>query len=167
EATIEEMGDVLLQICLHNVFECEHGDISYDDVTTMISKKLIRRHPHVYGEQQIETKEQVKGTWDEIKKQEYGLKTKADELRHVSAYLPALMRAYKIEKKAKKLGIEIEGSMEEAIKNIELGNNVKESCSLLLLLAVKIILEAGEHPYICMNDGINEFIKNVENEGKS
>lgn len=160
---LEEMGDVLLQICLHNVFECEHGDVYEDDVTTIISQKLIRRHPHVYGQAVANTKGEVKAGWDEIKRQEYSLKSKSDELKHISRYLPALMRAYKVVKKAEKQGIEISGDIVKIIEDIKQGRDVENNSCRMLLLMVQLCLRLGIHPYISMNDGVNAFINTVEN----
>lgn len=159
---LEEMGDVLLQVCLHNIFECEHGDVQEDDVTTLISQKLIRRHPHVYGEAVAETEKEVKSNWDAIKKQEYSLKSKSDELKHISQYLPALMRGYKVIKKAGKLGIEVIGDIDKVIDQLNNGHDIKDNCVRLMLLAIKLILEAGEHPYICLNDGVNAIITKTQ-----
>lgn len=159
---LEEMGDVLLQICLHNIFECEHGDVREDDVTTLIAQKLIRRHPHVYGQDLCRTKAEVKNGWDEIKKQEYSLKSKGDELRHISRYLPPLMRAYKTVKKAKKFGVQPVGDMDRLAEDIKAGKDVKNNCGRLLLLAVDLILSAEEHPYTCLTETVDSFIDRID-----
>lgn len=166
---LEEMGDVLLQVCLHNIFECEHGDMVEDDVTTLICQKLIRRHPHVYGEEVFKTEAEVKSGWDAIKKQEYNLTSKSDELRHISKYLPALMGAYKTIKKARKQGIEISGSISEMVKDIDGGNSLHDNCGRLLLLAVKLCLDKEEHPYVALKEIVNGLIATVaqmETQGK-
>lgn len=161
EAMLEEMGDVLLQVCLHNVFELEHDEILDDEVTTLICQKLIRRHPHVYGDKIADNEVQVKKNWDEIKKQEYSLKSKSDELRHISKYLPALIRGSKVIKKSRKQGVEFEGDIYVEIKNLENNLEVQVSAQRFLLLSVKMLLDKGILPYIAMNDAVNSYIQYV------
>ena len=103
----EELGDVLLQVALHSEMEAEQGSFCFDDVCDGICKKLILRHPHVFGEVQAATTEQVLRNWDEIKKAEKGQKTGADAVLAVPLSLPALMRAQKVQKRAGKAGADI------------------------------------------------------------
>lgn len=164
QAILEEMGDVLLQICLHTVFELEHGDISEDEVTTLIAKKLIRRHPHIYGNQVATNQVEVKTNWDNIKKEEYNLKCISDELKHVSKYLPALMRAIKVIKKARKRNIEITGDIQEVLKNIINSVDIENNIHKFSLLFVKMCLDLGQLPYISMNEAVDALIKQVEHK---
>lgn len=66
----EELGDVLLQVMLHSQIAAEAGNFTVDDVITVLCEKMIRRHPHVFGDLQVESEEELLNLWQEIKKQE-------------------------------------------------------------------------------------------------
>ena len=102
----EELGDVLLQIALHCEMEREQGAFTFDDVCDEICKKLIVRHPHVFGDVTAETTEQVLTNWDAIKMQTKQQKTTTESMASVPRELPALMRAQKLQKKAAKVGFD-------------------------------------------------------------
>ena len=101
----EELGDVMLQVVFHTQMEKEKGSFDISDVVSGICKKLIFRHPHVFGELSINTPEGVIDNWDAIKKIEKGQKSVGDVLESVPKTLPSLMRAQKINKKAEKNGL--------------------------------------------------------------
>ena len=103
---LEELGDVLLQVVFHTQMEAEQGTFSFDDVCDGICKKLILRHPHIFGDVTAETPDEVLKNWDEIKKQEKGQKTQSDAVRSVPKTLPALMRGAKVQQRAAKTGFD-------------------------------------------------------------
>jgi tetrapyrrole methylase family protein/MazG family protein len=104
ENLCEELGDVLLQIALHAAIAEETREFTMEDIITGESEKMIRRHPHVFGEKETIDAGQVVKNWDEIKKQEKKQKTTADTLQDIPRALPALMRAEKAIKRAAKNG---------------------------------------------------------------
>ncbi|MGN6710843.1 tetrapyrrole methylase family protein / MazG family protein [Anaerocolumna jejuensis DSM 15929] len=104
ENLCEELGDVLLQIALHAAIAEETREFTIEDIITGESEKMIRRHPHVFGEKETIDAGQVVKNWDEIKKQEKKQKTTADTLQDIPRALPALMRAEKAIKRAAKNG---------------------------------------------------------------
>ncbi len=116
ESIKDELGDVLLQVLLHAEIENEQGAFSIDDVITNLANKLVRRHPHVFGDVQAETAEQVTKTWEAIKKEEHGMAERVSALDGVPAVFPALMRAEKIQKKAAKVGFDWDDTQEVAEK---------------------------------------------------
>src|SRR4051812_47078907 len=98
----EELGDLLLQVVFHCQLAQESGAFDFDDVARNISEKLIRRHPHVFGESDVKTVDEVWAQWDKIKKAEKA-GTKNDRpsaLDGIPKHLPALMYAEKLVKKA-------------------------------------------------------------------
>ena len=101
---IEELGDVLLQVMFQSVMAEQAGDFTFDDVANAIADKLVHRHPHVFGDVQADTTEQVLTNWDEIKRQEKHQASYTDTLRAVAVSLPALWRADKLISKAEKAG---------------------------------------------------------------
>ncbi|CRK85369.1 nucleoside triphosphate pyrophosphohydrolase [Neobacillus massiliamazoniensis] len=102
---IEELGDVLLQVMLHAQIGEDEGYFSIDEVIETLSAKMIRRHPHVFGETQADNAEEVVRNWEEIKKQEKGETTKSF-LDGVEKSLPNLLKAYELQKKAAKVGFD-------------------------------------------------------------
>ena len=98
----EELGDVLTQVIFHADIEREAGRFCLDDVADGVCRKLIFRHPHVFGSREAETSRDVLDLWDDVKRQEKHQDTVADSLRAVARSLPALWRAEKLQKKAGK-----------------------------------------------------------------
>ncbi|MDR1927125.1 MAG: nucleoside triphosphate pyrophosphohydrolase [Oscillospiraceae bacterium] len=96
----EELGDVLLQLALHTQMAQERGAFAWEQVTDGICRKLIERHPHVFGSVEVDSVGQVLRNWDEIKRRSKGQNTVASAMEHVPRELPALMRAGKIRQKA-------------------------------------------------------------------
>ncbi len=109
-ALCEELGDLLLQVVFHAQLAQEAGEFSLSDVCQGIGDKLVRRHPHVFGDAQADDADAVKPLWDAIKKQEKAERgeTETDEsvLHGVASSLPALASALQISKKAAKVGFE-------------------------------------------------------------
>ncbi|OAH56779.1 MULTISPECIES: nucleoside triphosphate pyrophosphohydrolase [Bacillaceae] len=105
DAMIGELGDVLLQVLLHAQIGEDEGMFTIEDVIESTSSKMIRRHPHVFGDGQAETADDVKANWQEIKAAEKGYK-QARWLDGIPKGLPALLEAYDIQKKAAKVGFD-------------------------------------------------------------
>ncbi|AZB41197.1 nucleoside triphosphate pyrophosphohydrolase [Bacillus sp. FJAT-42376] len=102
---IEEMGDVLLQVVLQAQIGEDEGLFSMDEVIRSISEKMVRRHPHVFGDTQADTAEEVLVNWEAIKKAE-GKTAPESLLDSVPGALPALSKAYQLQKKAAKAGFD-------------------------------------------------------------
>ncbi len=102
----DELGDVLLQVLLHAQIATENGQFTIDDVIANLGKKLIRRHPHVFAEEQASTPAEVAQKWDAIKRTEKVAQPRVSVIDGVPAVFPALMRAEKVQKKAAKVGFD-------------------------------------------------------------
>jgi ATP diphosphatase len=113
----EELGDLLLQVVFHARMAQEQGAFDFGDVVETLTAKLIRRHPHVFGDEAGKTPEAVKGLWERIKAEEKAQKASrrspvADELAAAGALagvpvgLPALTRALKLQTKAGRVGFD-------------------------------------------------------------
>ena len=101
---VEELGDVLLQVVMHAQIGSEEGLFSMEDVVNGVATKMVRRHPHVFGDISVANSDEVLQNWEEIKKKEKeGKATESHPLRDIPVELPALSRASKVLKKADKL----------------------------------------------------------------
>lgn len=119
----EEFGDLLLQIVFHASIASDRGAYDIDSICDGICKKLIYRHPHVFGDVTASTSDVVLKNWDELKKKEKGQKSKADVLSSVSTALPSLMRAQKLIKKS-----ELEVTEADSAKKIaELASGIENA----------------------------------------
>jgi ATP diphosphatase len=105
----EELGDLLLQVVFHSRMAQEQGAFEFGDVVETLTQKMIRRHPHVFADEQSHTAQAVKGLWDRIKAEEKaarGVSEKTGALAGVPVGLPALTRALKLQDKAGKVGFD-------------------------------------------------------------
>lgn len=103
----EELGDLLLQPVFHAAIAEERGAFTMDEVLETLSDKLIRRHPHVFGDQEIKDSEAQITNWEKIKKTEKGDQRRS-ALSGIPPHLPALMKAHKISEKASRVGFDWE-----------------------------------------------------------
>lgn len=127
ESIKDELGDVLLQVLLHAEIAREQGAFSIEDVISNLADKLMRRHPHVFGEAEDKTAEQVTKTWEAIKKDEQGMVERVSALDGVPAVFPALMRAEKIQKKAAKVGFDWDETLDVVEKVHEEFGELKDA----------------------------------------
>ena len=144
----EELGDVLLQVVFHARMEQEEGRFDLDAVADGVCKKLIYRHPHVFGDVSVSGTGEVLSNWEELKRKEKGQATNTDALESVARSLPALWRAEKVQKKAKKAGFDwpdISGALDKLSEELEelkaaaaQGTNVAEELGDLLFSAVNV-----------------------------
>lgn len=112
----EELGDVLMQVVFHAQMEAEESSFTFADVADGVCKKLIERHPHVFGEIIVSGSDEVLRNWDDIKRRSKGQKSQTETMQSVPRELPALMRAAKVQKKAAKAGLdwpEISGAVDK------------------------------------------------------
>ncbi len=135
ELLCEELGDLLMQVVFHAQMEQEAGQFDFDTVSDGVCKKLIERHPHVFGNVSISGVDDVLTNWDAIKRKTKKQKTTTQSMLSVPRELPALMRATKLQKKAADVGFdwsEVTGALdklEEEIAELRqaISNNDKEN----------------------------------------
>lgn len=164
----EELGDVLLQVVFHADIEREAGRFTFDDVADGICKKLIFRHPHVFGDVAVSGSDQVLANWDALKREEKDQKTYTDTLTSVARSLPALWRAEKVQKKARKAGFDWDGvegavdklseELEELKEAIAQGSNIQEELGDLLFAAVNVSRFVEADPEETLNGATEKFI---------
>jgi len=152
DAIAEELGDLLLQVVLHAQIASESGDFSLTEVAQSITQKLIRRHPHVFADVQVQSAEEVHQNWEQIKAAEKGESAQETQLlsRKLSRYkrtLPPLMAGMKISEKAAAAGFEWEniegvwakfeeelGELKEALQGEDKAHQQAELGDLLFTL---------------------------------
>ncbi|RKY64497.1 MAG: nucleoside triphosphate pyrophosphohydrolase [Candidatus Latescibacterota bacterium] len=171
----EELGDLLLQVVFHARMAEERGAFSVGDVVKGLVEKLVRRHPHVFGEVEVEDAEEVLERWEEIKKKE----GRESLLDGVPRSLPALLRARRVQEKASKVGFDWEraegalgklgeelGELEDAMRS---GDRVRaeEELGDLLFSVVNLSRFLGLDPEWALHKAIDKFVarfKKVEEE---
>jgi XTP/dITP diphosphohydrolase len=115
----EELGDLLLQVVFHCQLACERGAFDFEKVAREMTEKLLRRHPHVFADSQAKTVDAVWAQWDQIKKAEkQGThRERTSALDGVPRHLPALLRAEKLVKKARKAKLIYDAHSNRTTKN--------------------------------------------------
>lgn len=169
----EELGDVLLQVIFHAEIEREKGAFSMEDVVDGICKKLVYRHPHVFGTDQADTSEEVLVNWERLKRREKGQRSTADAVEAVAHTLPALWRAEKIQKKTAQAGFswnelsgaldkltEETGELREAAatgKAMDAPHGIREEVGDTLFIAAKIAQMSGVDPEDALHRACDKY----------
>ena len=171
----EELGDVLLQVVFHALMEQEAGRFDLDAVADGICKKLIFRHPHVFGEVEVKDSGEVLNNWEAIKNKVKGTENFTQTLKSVPAVFPALMRSEKVQHRAAKVGFDYpSGAMaldDLASELDELREAVAENAAAhideelgdLLFAAVNVSRFAGIDAEESLNRACNKFIGRFTN----
>ena len=165
----EELGDVLMQVVFHADIESDAGRFTIDDVCDGVVKKLLFRHPHVFGSECEDSPESVPVSWDKLKRQEKGQKTVADSMDSVARSLPGLWRAEKLQSKAASAGFEwpdVQGALDkleeevaELRRAVEEGGDVPEELGDVLFAAVKVGRFYACDPEDAVNGTCEKFIR--------
>ncbi len=167
----EELGDVLLQIVFHSRIAEQSGYFGIHDVTTGICDKMIRRHPHVFGDTKVDDAQEVLKNWEQIKKEEKQEHLHVEAMERIPVSMPALMRAYKIQQKAADVGFDwdtIEGAFDKFKEEIdefiqEYNNNDKalmeKEMGDLLFSVVNICRFLEIQPEIAIGKTNDKFLK--------
>jgi len=165
----EELGDVLLQVVFHAQIEREAGVFDFDAVCDIICKKLIFRHPHVFGETAVGDTAEVLANWEELKRQEKGQQTVSESMEAVARSLPALWRAEKVQGKAAKVGFdwyEPQGALDklgEELNELSAAMNggeaahIEEELGDLLFTAVNLSRKLGIDPEEALSRATDKF----------
>ena len=169
----EELGDVLMQVAFHAQIEAERGRFTMANVVDGVARKLVYRHPHVFGDVQADTSQQVLANWDVLKRREKGQRSTADAVEAVPHTLPALWRAEKIQSKTAKAGFDWTSSLqaldklEEEVRELraalEAGqaadapHGIREELGDTLFMAAKIAQMSGVDPEDALHRACDKF----------
>ena len=166
----EELGDVLLQVVFHARLEQEAGRFDFGDVCDGICKKLILRHPHVFGTAEVSDSGEVTQNWDRIKAKSKGQTTASQTLESVPRVLPALLRSDKIQSRAAKAGFaypefswamkDLESELEELKEAAASGSEAQigEELGDLLFAAVNVARMLHQDPEERLDKACEKFI---------
>ena len=169
----EELGDVMLQPVMHARIASEENRFTIADVLHQINEKLVRRHPHVFGDRQANTAEEVLPNWDAIKREEKGgdKSTFTSRLDGIAGTLPALMLANKVSKKAAKAGFEFDDisgpfdKMQEEVNELRQGianadsQNIYDEIGDVLFTVVQVARWHKVDPELALRDTVTRFKK--------
>ena len=170
----EELGDLLMQVVFHSRMEEEKGNFDLNDVADVACKKLVFRHPHVFGDAVCENSEEVLKTWDEVKRVEKAQMTVTSTMEGVAETLPALWRAEKIQKKAADCGFEWPDvsyavlKVDEELRELQEGissndkENIEEEIGDLLYTAVNVARHCGVDPETALHNACEKFIRRFD-----
>ena len=175
----EELGDVMLQVVFHARIEEEMGGFNACDVCNDICKKLIHRHPHVFGDVKVGNSSEVLDVWNDIKNEEKQRITMTSKLRAIPPMLPSLMRAEKVGKKAKCFDFtdaaSVRAKLDEELREVDEavadGNaeHIEEEIGDLLLTVTSLCRKLHVHPEEALKKATDKFIdrfETLENEAK-
>jgi len=165
----EELGDLLYQVYAHAQIAEEESLFTVEDVAQGIVDKLIRRHPHVFGNEDINDSKGVKDRWEKIKKEEK--EGRRSVLAGIPRHLPALTMAYRVQEKVSHVGFDWE-KIDDAVKKIDeelnefkeaVSNNssemMKEEAGDILFSIVNVLRFRGIDPEDALRGTVNKFIK--------
>ncbi len=117
DALCEELGDVLMHIVFHASIGKQYSEFTFRDVVTEIVRKMVYRHPHVFGPAVVRTSDEVLANWDKLKKTEKHYSGISDEMKRIPKCFPGLLRSRKIQSKATKIGFDFD-SPEAALEKV-------------------------------------------------
>ncbi|MDR6227101.1 nucleoside triphosphate pyrophosphohydrolase [Desmospora profundinema] len=166
DAMADELGDVLLQVLLHSQIAREEGTFDIRDVIVNLADKLIRRHPHVFGDAKAKNATEVKQKWEEIKREERAGLPEADSiLADIPSTFPALARAFKLQKKAAKVGFDwpdlagVRAKVEEELDELEAAtaDHREEELGDLLFTVVALARFTDRDPELALLAACRKF----------
>ena len=169
----DELGDLLFQVVFHAQMAQERGWFSFNDVVSGICDKMVRRHPHVFADEVVETVEAQTRAWEQHKAQERGKQESA--LDGIPLALPALTRAYKLQRRASRVGFDwpsihgVSDKVEEELQelNEEINSHaghdaLTDEAGDLLFAAVNLVRHAGVEPELALRQGNSKFTRRFQ-----
>lgn len=171
----EELGDLLFEILIHSVIAEEKGDFNIFDVLEGISEKMIRRHPHVFGNLSVSSSEDVLPLWDEVKAKEKKKMSFTEEMENIPKGTPELIISDKIQRKAKKIGFDWDdplpaldkvseevGEVREAIEDKSSIEHLREEIGDLLFACVNVARLCDIEPDEALRLANKKFINRLK-----
>lgn len=170
----DELGDLLLQIVMLSQIASEDKIFDISDVIDMISKKMIHRHPHVFGDVIAETSEDVLKNWDKIKRNDKTDSSVTSSLKDITETLPSILKAHKVQSRAAKVGFDWDNTedvfdkvfeelneLKAAYKNGD-NANIHEELGDTLFSVINLSRFLKVNPEIALNDSTKKFVTRFE-----
>ena len=160
----------MLQIVFHCRIAEERGVFDMSDVIEGVCEKMIRRHPHIFGDLAVDGTEQVLRNWEEIKREEKDMKSESESMMNLPKALPALMKAFKVQEKAARIGFDwddVKGAVDKVYEELDelqevynAGNSdkIREEMGDLLFACVNVARFLDVEPELALNDAVKKFI---------
>ena len=170
----EELGDLLLQVVFQAQIADEEGAFSFDDVAKGIADKLVRRHPHVFGDVQADTADDVIRNWEKIKKTEKGGERPRSLVDGIPKHLPALSKAHLVQKRVAKVGFEwdeisgVVDKLDEELAEVKEAmaekdaDAIREELGDLLFSVVNLGRYLGYESEELLNENIKKFMRRFQ-----
>lgn len=173
-ALYDELGDVFLQVVFHAQVAKECGEFDIDDVASAVCKKMIHRHPHIFSDGKADTAEEVVTNWEAIKRAEKNNETFVSVLRDVPRSMGAMMRAYKLQKKASAIGFDWNDPNEAFLKVEEellewkqelaafTQDEMEGEAGDLMFAIINVLRLKKTNPELCLNRTCEKFIERMD-----
>ena len=167
----EELGDLLFQIIFHARIAEERGHFTIYDVIAANVEKMVRRHPHVFGDARLETDKEVLANWEELKKKEKGYEQRTSVLEGVPRHLPSLLRAHSLQERAARVGFDwsridealpkLDEEMAEFKQSLKQEDpaGIEEELGDIFFMLVNISRFLGVNPEDALRKTISKFIR--------
>lgn len=174
EKLVEELGDLLFQVVFHSQIGSEEGYFNINEVIEGITNKMVKRHPHIFGNVKVKDTNEILDNWDSIKAKEQKIEKYTDELKHVPRCLPGLIRADKVQRKAGKVGFDwndVLPAMDKVVEELEEIKDVYKSEDMskiqeevgdLIFATVNIARLLDIDPEFAVNYTIDKFIRRFQ-----
>jgi len=166
----EELGDLLLQIVFQSQICAEEGAFTFDDVAAAIEEKLIRRHPHVFGDTAVTGTEEVLKNWERIKSEEKG-EGKRSVVEGIPRHLPALHKAQQVQSRVARVGFDwknaadVAGKLDEELAEVRAAiahqqpDRIREEIGDLLFTVVNLARFLGHNAEEALNETVTRFMR--------
>ena len=167
----DELGDLLLQVLFYSQMAEEAGYFAIEDVAAGLNAKLVRRHPHIFGEARASTAGEVEVTWEAVKRKEKG-EQRETYLSEVPRHMPAMLEAHKLGSRAAKIGFDwphvdglfakLQEETAELRAEVASGGRVEEELGDLLFTAVNLARHLGVEPEFALRSANAKFRKRFD-----
>jgi XTP/dITP diphosphohydrolase/tetrapyrrole methylase family protein/MazG family protein len=162
----EELGDVLLQVIMHAQIASENGSFDFDEVCDEVNEKLIRRHPHVFGPDDLDLKDSsaVLKKWDEIKagEKKNGKQSEGALFKHLPPVLPSLLRARDVYKQIQKMDLDPRELANKEVISTRAESLSEASAGKQLFELAAACREAGIDPESALRRYANQVVESIE-----
>lgn len=162
----EELGDLLLQVIFHATLASEAGAFDIDEVAENIRRKLVQRHPHVFGDVEVHDADEVLSNWEQIKKAEKNRDSLMDD---IPKGMPAVARAMKVQKRARSVGFDwdesdqvlsvLKDEIEELVTAGRDKDAVADELGDVLFTAINLARHLGVDPEVALRSTVDKFIR--------